>query len=281
MSGTTPAPTITSSTHPSVCQNTFENGLDQWSNRDGDAGATLFLENAVTPDNTNALELINQLYGGNYASNIRTTAFDASQYPMVSFDYKITEDVKINFLVKLEGDETWYDIVFTDDPKNYWRLNMELIGAVEGVIKDDTWRHAEFNLYEMLKARTDNFQVKELIMADWDSTGYMKLVYGTNPGGAAYCIDNFNITARGFNNNDPQITISVPDDPSGIIAYSYILDKIKDTIPDTTADGSSNLINYTDIDDGIWYFRARLQDGSGNWSEANHYQVFIDTHDIA
>jgi len=272
------APTITSSTHPSVCQNTFEDGLDEWSNRDGDVGATLSLTNAVRIDNTNALELVNLEYGGNFASNVRTTPFDASQYPLVSFDYKIPEDIKINFLVKLQDDDTWYDIIFTDTPKNYWRLNMEPIGSLEGVVKDNTWHNITFNLYEMLKTKTDNFQVKELIMADWDSAGYMKLVYGTNSAYATYYIDNFIITKRGFTNNDPQFTIQTNFDPSGIAGYSFILDQTSDTIPDTIIDSTTGSVSYTDIADGLWYFHARVQDGSGNWSPANHYKIFIDTH---
>lgn len=271
------APSITSSTHPSVCQDTFEDGFNQWSNRDGEVGATLYLNNTQTPDYTNCLELVNIEYGGNFASNVRTNLFDASQYHLVAFDYKIKDDTRINFLVKLENDGNWYDIIFTDTAKNYWQMNMEQIGTVAGIIKDNAWHHATFNLYEMLKTKVNNFRVKEMIMADWDTAGFMKLVYGTNPAYATYYIDNFMITNYGSTNKNPQFNISVPNDPSGIAGYSFILDQTPNTIPDDVIDGSGSIVNYTNISDGIWYFHVRAKDNANNISQTNHYKLVIDT----
>ncbi|MCK5161726.1 MAG: hypothetical protein KAQ99_09160, partial [Candidatus Aureabacteria bacterium] len=271
-------PAITSSTHPSICQSTFESGFDEWVNRDGEIGAALYLNDTQRADSTNCLELVNAEYGGNFASNVITTPFDAEEYPIISFDYKIKEDTKINFLVKLENDDIWYDIVFTDTAKNYWRINMEQIGTIEGVVKDDTWQNISFNLPEMLKTKTDNFQVEEIIMADWDTAGYMKLVYGTNPAGSAYYIDNFMINKRGFADRNPQFTILAPADSSGIAGYSFVLGQIPNTIPDMVVDSTTNVVNFTDVDDGLWYFHARVQDGSDNWSKTNHYKIFIDTN---
>ena len=174
--------------------NTFEGGVGQWANRDGDVGATLSLTDAGTPDGGYCLQLTNRTVGCNFASTITSLSFDAAQYPIVQFDYKIPKDVKINLLVKV--DERWYDIEFTDDPKAYRRLNMERIGRIDGVVADDAWHTASFDLYEMLRAHPpllgrDRFIVREMIMADWDDTGYMELVYGTNRPGATYDIDNF------------------------------------------------------------------------------------------
>ncbi len=270
-------PIITSSTHPSICQNTFEDGFDEWSNRDSMVGATLDLNNTQTPNNTNCLELVNLEEGGNFASNIRITSFDASQYPLVSFDYKISEDVKINFLVKLENDDTWYEIVFTDDFKDYRQVNMECVGSIDNIIKDNNWHSTSFNLYEMLKTKTDDFQVKEMIMADWNTAGYMKLVYGTNPAYATYYLDNFMIIKHGFIHNDPQFTIQTNSDLSGIAGYSYVLDQIPNTEPDGTIDTIDNTVNFTDVADGIWYFHARAIDNADNVSETNHYKIIIDT----
>ncbi|MFH0771643.1 MAG: hypothetical protein V1933_03390 [Candidatus Omnitrophota bacterium] len=270
-------PAITSSTHPSVCQDTFEEGFDQWSNRDGDVGAALSLNSAESADGFNCLELLNQEYGGNFASNIRTTQFDAKEYPLVSFDYKINENVKINLLVKT--DEQWYEILFTDDPKQqYWALNMKKIGQVQGVTADNNWHSASFNLYEMLKAQGGSTIVKEMIMADWDEDGFMKLVYGTNAGGVKYYIDNFKITKYGCSNANPQFNVVPPAGPSGIAGYSYILDELPDTIPDTQVDAAENLINYSGISDGTWYLHIKAKDTAGNWSAPNRYKITIDTH---
>lgn len=183
---------------PYLFFNTFENGLDEWSNRDREVGATLTLDNTATPDGTYCLKLANKKRGGNFASNICQTPFDVRKYPSVRFDYKIPSDVKINFLVKVSG--TWYDIQFTDDPKEYkyQRVNMAGIGKIGGAIADNNWHRAEFNLYEMLRTGTRNHIVEEMIMADWDIVGYMKLEFGHNYQGATYYIDNFSIS------KDPQ-----------------------------------------------------------------------------
>ena len=174
---------------------TFDNGLILgWSNRNAAEGALLSVKPRSARSDDMALCLTNQKYGGNFASTIINKPFDAEEYSLIEFDYKIPSDVKINFMVKV--DDRWYDIEFTDDPKEYPHLNMEKIGTIEGVEQDNKWHTAKFNLYEMLKnhspiADNDRFVVQEIVMADWDAAGFMKLVHGNNRAGACYFMDNF------------------------------------------------------------------------------------------
>jgi hypothetical protein len=90
----------------------------------------------------------------------------------------------------------WYEIGFTDEPKElqWQRFNIAHIGDIEDVQADDQWHTARFNLYEMLRTSTANTIVDEMVMADWDVSGYMKLQYGSNAKGATYYIDNFLIS---------------------------------------------------------------------------------------
>ncbi|MBU4477935.1 MAG: hypothetical protein KKH34_02460 [Candidatus Omnitrophica bacterium] len=176
---------------PVLANDTFENGLDQWKNKHGAAGAVLELDSKQNKDKGYCLKIIDRNGGGNFASLIRSEPFDARIYIIVKFDYRIDKDVKTNFLVKVNN--KWYDIVFTDDEKVYWDINMEKIGEIAGVIADNRWHCAELNLYEMLRSYTDEFIVQEMVMADWDSTGFKKLEFGHNPKGATYYIDNFEI----------------------------------------------------------------------------------------
>ncbi|MDR4484686.1 MAG: RHS repeat-associated core domain-containing protein [Nitrospirales bacterium] len=177
-----------------LVRNTFEDGLDEWVNRDSDVGGEVLLDDQATFDGTNALKISNVNAGGNFAVTVRTTSFDARAYPLVQFDYRIPSDVKTNFLVKVNG--RWYEIGFTDDPKELdaQRVNIAHIGDIAGVIADDAWHTATFNLYDMLRTKTRHSQVEELIMADWDVVGYMKLQFGHNPKGASYYVDNFTIS---------------------------------------------------------------------------------------
>ncbi|MDC4225614.1 MAG: RHS repeat-associated core domain-containing protein [Candidatus Manganitrophus sp.] len=176
---------------PYLIKEDFEQGTNGWSNRDGDVGATAILDKTATFDGTQALKITNPNGHGNFAVNVGVPSFDAREYPIVQFDYRVPPGVKTNFLVKVAG--RWYDIGFTDDPKEFRdkRVNISDIGKIEGVIADDSWRTARFNLYEMMRTKTGHTFVEEMIMADWDVGGYMKLQFGKSSKGASYYIDNF------------------------------------------------------------------------------------------
>jgi hypothetical protein len=176
-----------------LVSNTFEDGLGQWSNRDNEVGATIILNSSVTNDGSLAAKIVNTHVGGNFAVNVINTPFDVRTYPIVQFDYRIPAGVKTNFLVKVSG--RWYEIGFTDDVKVLWdkRVNIGHIGDIQGVKSDGQWHTVQFNLYEMVMTKTRHTVIDEMIMADWDVTGYMKLVYGQNKKGSTYYIDNFTI----------------------------------------------------------------------------------------
>ncbi len=198
-----------------LLRNDFEQDMGQWSNRDGDVGAEVALDNQATVDGSQALRITNANLGGNFAVNVVTTPFDAREYPLIQFDYRIPNDVKTNLLVKVAG--RWYEVSFTDDAKvlKNMRVNIAHIGDIEGIIADDHWRTARFNLYDMLRTKAGNTQVEEIIFADWDVPGYMKLQFGSNRAGATYYVDNFTIgqdlaTPPGF--KQPTILVDDFDD---------------------------------------------------------------------
>jgi RHS repeat-associated protein len=176
-----------------LVQNTFEDGLGDWSNRDGGVGASVLLDDSSTSDGTKALKISNTNAGGNFAVNVYGKSFDAREFPVVQFDYRIAPNVKTNWLVKVEG--RWYEIGFTDDSKDLkdQRVNIAHIGDIEGVFADDGWHTATFNLHDMLHTKTRHTQIEAMVMADWDVGGYMKLQFGHNKQGATYYIDNFSI----------------------------------------------------------------------------------------
>ncbi len=177
-----------------LVRNTFENDMDEWSNRDGEVGGEVSLDDSVTSDGTRVLRITNPRTGGNFAVNVRTTPFDVQKYPVVQFDYRIQAGVKTNLLVRVNG--RWYEIGFTDDPKELHdkRVNIAHIGDIQGIITDDLWHTAQFNLFNMLRTKTGHTVVEQMIMADWDVGGYMKLQFGKNSKGATYYIDNLTIS---------------------------------------------------------------------------------------
>lgn len=195
---------------PYLVKDTFEDGAGEWSNRDGEVGATVTLDDTATFDGTRCLKVTDTNGGGNFAVNVRTTPFNAREYPVVQFDYRILPDVKADFLIKVSG--RWYEIGFTDDYKELRdrRVNIAHIGSIEGVVADDQWHAVRFDLYDMLRTKTRNTVVEEMIMADWDVGGYMKLQFGHNRKGATYYIDNFTISrevSAGLRINDDTILV--------------------------------------------------------------------------
>jgi hypothetical protein len=171
----------------------FELDTGEWSNRDGDVGAAVSIDNALSLDGTRALRITNVNESGDFAVNAHRTPFDVWEYPVLQFDYRVPAGVKTDLYVKVAG--RWYDIQFTDDSNvfDYKRVNIANIGRIPEVAADNRWHTTEINLAEMLATKTGNHIVEEMMFADWDVPGFMRLTYGQNRAGATFFIDNFSI----------------------------------------------------------------------------------------
>lgn len=75
-----------------------------------------------------------------------------------------------------------------------------------------------------------------------------------------------------FSNDDPSFLWDPVPDADG---YSYLLDQISSTTPDTTIDSTTTGQTYTDLADGIWHFHIRVKT-PGGWGDATHYRVKVD-----
>ncbi|HEV2889616.1 MAG TPA: DNRLRE domain-containing protein [Frankiaceae bacterium] len=63
---------------------------------------------------------------------------------------------------------------------------------------------------------------------------------------------------------------------SGIAGYSYVLDQVSSTVPDTVSEGTGTSISYTQPD-GMWYFHVRAQNKAGGWGATATFQAGTDT----
>lgn len=193
-----------------LIRNDFETGLEEWSTRDYEFGATVSLDSTATFDGSGAVKITKPHAFGNFGVDVIRTPFDAREYGVVRFNYRVPRGVKTNFLVKVAG--RWYEIGFVGarkDLKNR-RVNISYIGTIEGIKPDDQWHTAQFNLYEMLRNKTHHTVIEEMIMADWEVPGYMKLIFGASPEGSTYYIDNFSIardTSAGLQVSDETLLI--------------------------------------------------------------------------
>ena len=240
-----------------LVQDRFEQHFGEWAPRDNEQGASISLDHTATFDGTHALKITNSKPGGNIAVNVRTTPFDAQEFPIVQFDYRIPPEVKTSFYAKVSG--RWYEIRFTDDLKDWKhkRVNIAHIGDVLGIQTDGEWHSARFNLYDMLRAKTGHTVVESLIMADWDLGGYMRLKYGKNARGATYHIDNFSISRElnvGLQTNDDRLVVDNFNQKKSSNAFGWPVSTFQGTRgghvrtvfhqEDATGDGHSLALSY-------------------------------------
>lgn len=171
-------------------QESFEGDFGTWSKRGNFSSAELSLDSMQTVDSSKCLKITNIFGGGNFTCNVINAPFDTKDYPIMEFDYKIS-DAKINFTIKV--DDYWYDIKFTSDKKTYYDTDMSELAEIKAV-NDNTWRHIRINLYDLLKSNYLNTVVEEIIISDWISNNFMQLESGANNLGATFYVDNFTIS---------------------------------------------------------------------------------------
>jgi len=237
--------------------------MGEWANYGSAKGAIVCRDPSTAATGKYSLKLYNRTNGGLFGAYIRKTPFDAGKYRIVSFDYRINDRIRADFAVYTNG--KWRNIVFTDNDNNLGK-----IGEVPGVVRDNQWHHARFDLYDMLsRAGPDAgaYVVRHFIVGDWGTMA--------NTQHATYWIDNFRIM--------PVVPASsnvsfkwASGDPSGIMGGSWVFDRKPDTVPPERISGTSPEPTFAEPSDGAAYFHVRAADGAGNWSDATHYPVLVD-----
>ena len=171
----------------------FDDGLDEWSARDGFAGAAVSIDDRAHAPGDPCVKVVARRTGGNFACMIRRTPFRADEYPVISFDYRVGPGAKADLFFRVGG--RWYDVGFTGDVNDYRHkdVNIDYLGRIPGIEADDRWHTARFDLARMLAARTRKSRVDEIVLAEWSVGGYMKLEFGNSPAGATIWFDNFRI----------------------------------------------------------------------------------------
>ncbi|MBI5574460.1 MAG: lamin tail domain-containing protein, partial [Elusimicrobia bacterium] len=268
-------PDVWSTSHLSAVQNTFETGLGEFSKL-SDIGAEVMLTTESKSTGEYSVRIKQVVEKGDFSVKLKSSGFDAKQYPIISFDYKIPAGVKTNIFV-IRGN-VWNEIVFTDTAKNL-PPTYTTIGSVSPTA-DNNWHNMEFNLYNLLKQKYPNdteFVVDLIVIGDWDSGLFWSVTPGNNTVGSTMYIDNFFVKTPGSNNPNPVFEWSSAVDASGIAGYSYVLDQSSNTVPDEISEGAQTSTMFINKGEGIWYFHIRSVDGAGNWSKTNRCAIKIDT----
>lgn len=79
-----------------------------------------------------------------------------------------------------------------------------------------------------------------------------------------------------YSNAAPTLTFSATG-VSGVAGYSYVMNQVAATTPDTTSEGSGTSASYSGLANGEWWFHVRAVSPGGTWGATTHFRVRIDT----
>lgn len=242
----------------------FEIDTGEWRNWGARGGALLTRDPTTSYSGRYSLKLYNRLNGGSFGAYMRRTAFDAGQYRVVRFAYKIPERLRVDIVLHLRDSRKV--IQFTDTDSAY-----ERIGQVPDVIADNRWHVAEFNLYEMLR-RSDptasDYRVQQMVIAD---TGHT-----SNALGQAYHIDDFELV--------PIVSAAEPlevawrtRDITGITGVNWSIDRSPTTELGKRVLTDAQSVELMDLGDIDGWLHVRAVDSAGNWSRTAHRRLLVDS----
>ena len=235
-------------------------------------------EAAAATDDTHAargnrsLGLVNMFSGSPFTVPLPVGEFHAGQFPILSFDYKVpTSLVRSNFILRNEPgipgeDESINGMIlsFTDSASS-------ADATIPGIVADNTWRHAEVNLYQALSSLSsatsqDALNVRSMYMQD---IGYQ----GNAPGSTIH-LDNLELVPSVSSSHGFKLSWR-SSDTSGIAGYSYSWSN-KPAEPSKTINIRTAEHVFKDAPDGNVYLNIRAIDGSGNPGPTAHYRFQVD-----
>ena len=171
--------------------NDFEGSLGEWQTFTDPPPVELALDDGTAAAGKSSLRIRSLVSGGPLGAYAVVTPFRAADFRRISFDYRIPPDVKVNVYLYAGG--MWHAIRLAAEEPAVG--GAPLIGTIEGVECDDTWRHAQFDLYTPLAAlhpESPVLTVKYVAFAAPEES-YVRCGIGANPRGATYWIDNFRV----------------------------------------------------------------------------------------
>ena len=163
--------------------NSFEDGFGTFTTRDWPDAAILLLDTSTAAAGKRSLAVVNRTCGSHFSAWMLSERVSLASRPLLSFDYQVPPDVKVNLYAKIDGG--WYEVGFAAQMRSSPRL-----GIIEDVLGDGKWRHAKFDL---LKAVTSTLgSPKPIDGLAFASPNDFLLRCGItgNPYGATFHLDN-------------------------------------------------------------------------------------------
>lgn len=245
-----------------LVDDSFEESLGSWANKGGTTGAVVTRDSTTAASGQHSVQVYNPLVSGTWGTLIATESFDVGHYPLLSFDYCLPREARVDVFVasSLYGARA---ITFTDGQS-------ASVGSVAGVQADGKWHHAEFDLrrgFSLLPWAKGLYGAGQIWLAD----GGSRL---TGPS-IALNLDNFRVAPAFSGTRGFELQWRATD-ASGIKGYSYHWSGRPAEEADTTVDGAVPKQAFKGIAENTPYFHIRAQDKAGNWGPTSHHKFLID-----
>jgi hypothetical protein len=209
------APVITSLSHPSAFQQTFETGLEGWETYDQLSGADVSLStNAAT--GLHSIRLTQTKADGNFSALMFGKPVNVRQTPILSFDVRMDKTVRFNLFFR--HNNGWLEYILNDAgerPKNFPPAFQTLGSHVPNqrgpaLARDGQWQHVEINLFNSFRQRfpaaaTDaDFTVDSILLGDWDARELFGMASGATPINSWVEFDNVILASAGSRDQHPE-----------------------------------------------------------------------------
>ena len=238
---------------------------------EGAEGALLSIDRRSRRAGRGSLKAVNVHMGGSAGVLLLDHWLNLGSHPIVSFDYRIPKTYRLNLLLDPGGQAKHVRLTDPDTRAT------NLLHTIEGAEADDTWRHAEVNLAEIIREKgtpsANMFDVSHIAIGD---TGYQAV--GPNMG---FYLDNFVVVPTVSAKMGVDLKWEAYD-PTGIKGYRYRWSTRPNDTPYLQLPGDqTEKTFYADemrsmAKEGEIYFHLSAQDGQGRRSTAKHYRFIID-----
>ena len=169
----------------------FEKGVGEWQAFTHPPTTQLALDNSTAAAGKRSLKVTNLQPGGDFGVYASVSSFRATEWPKLSFDYRLTPAARVNVYVYAAGQ--WHAVKLSAEEPDSG--GAPLLGEIAGVVADDQWHRAEFDLLTPLQTQhpeSKALEVKYVAFAAPEES-YLRCGLGGNGRGTTYWIDNFSI----------------------------------------------------------------------------------------
>ncbi len=206
--------------------------------------------------------------GGLFGVDLGCAPFEASRYPVLVFDYRAPEELRVDLLIEVGGSR--YTVKFTDNDATW-----PVIGGADA-IADDRWHTATVDLRAMLQRAVRGRTALPVTTLAFATSGWPG-----NRRDSLWWLDNVRLLPVADLAREGLAPELVSHDESSISDFAWTIDSSPATDPPVEpATGSLPEALVGHVGEPVW-LHARAQDGAGNWSAPGHLPLRVVRSDDA